>query len=71
MLVMAKKKKTEYVDQHRDPRLAFHCPADIIGRLDAFVAASRPATTQSAVLRDALDEYLTAKGFPPTSEPKK
>ena len=38
---------------------------ELAAALDAFLQSVRPKTTTSAVLIAALEDYLTAKGFPP------
>lgn len=57
-------------DRHRQPRKAFHAPADLFEALEKFIAESRPQPTESECLRTALEQFLESKGYwpPPNKE---
>jgi hypothetical protein len=80
MLVMSEKKKpgrkpspdskrSKGEDRHAQPRKAFHAPAELFSALEKYVAETRPAPTEAAALRIALEEFLEKRGFwPPKGE---
>ncbi len=52
-------------DRHTKPRKAFHAPAELFAALDRYIEETRPQPTDSSVLREALERYLTDKGYWP------
>lgn len=50
-------------DRHKQPKETFHLPAALQTALAEYVASHRPRTTKSDVIRLALEEYLTEKGY--------
>lgn len=67
LAVMAKRKRTDAAgkpasrvptDRHLKPRVVFHPPQSLLDRLDAHVDSIRPGTDRTAVLCDAIMEYL-------------
>lgn len=66
-LQMAKKRTA---DRHRQPKKAFHAPAEMFKALEAFINSQLVPPDESAVLRQALREFLEQHGFwPPSKEP--
>src|SRR5262249_29082348 len=56
-------------DRHAEPRESFHLPRAMLDALTHYVDSARPPTTKSAVIRLALEEFLSGEGFwPPASE---
>jgi hypothetical protein len=51
--------------KNTSPREAFHLPAELREALTEYVAAQRPETDKSAVMRHALEEYLKRVGYWP------
>jgi hypothetical protein len=52
--------------RHVEPREAFHLPQALLDVLEQFVEDCRPRTSKSAVLRQALEEFLERVGvWPP------
>ena len=49
-------------------REAFHLPRKLVEALEAYVSSSRPATSKSAVLRLALEEYLRREAAWPADQ---
>ena len=60
-----KKKTGAGGDRHTHPRKAFHAPAPLLGVLAKYVASVSPATTESAVIRLAIERFLTVQGLWP------
>lgn len=62
-------KRSQGVDRHTQPRLAFHLPADLHSAFKAYLDATEPRPNESEVLRLALKRFLSSVRFwPPTSE---
>lgn len=58
-------------DRHKEPRLAFHLPQPLFDAFKAHVASLEPEATDAAVLRLALERYLTSVGrWPPPPSPE-
>jgi hypothetical protein len=58
--------------RHIEPRESFHLPQALLDALIRYVDQTRPETTKSAVIRLALEEFLTEAGFwPPPSPPSR
>jgi hypothetical protein len=55
-------------DRHTEPRESFHLPGPLSAALSAYVDGSRPKTTKSAVIRLALEEFLTRVNLWPPAE---
>ena len=75
MGVMAKKrndsKRTQGVDRHVKPRLAFHLEKQLLDAVEQLVETTRPQPTVTSVITAALEEYLTARGlWPPPPKDK-
>jgi hypothetical protein len=73
MPLMAKKrpnsKRTQGLDRHLRPRLAFHLDQALLEALERYIATTRPRPTTTAVLVAALEEYLASRGeWPPAEE---
>ncbi len=63
---MAKQKRTRSKPvQRTEPREAFHLPADLREALVKFVDDARPETSKTAVIKLALEEFLTKHGYWP------
>ena len=59
-------KRSQGVDRHAQPRLAFHLPQSLHDAFKAHVEGLRPKPNESAVLREALEQYLGRVGaWPP------
>lgn len=71
MLYMAKKrpdsKRTQGIDRHTKPRLAFHLDARLLAALERYISETKPRPTTTAVVVLALEEYLEERGFWPSS----
>jgi hypothetical protein len=71
---MAKKradsKRSQKVDRHTRPRLAFHLDAELLQALERFVDDTSPRPTTTSAIITALEAYLTSKGYWP-SPPRK
>lgn len=61
-------KRSQGVDRHTQPRKAFHAPQELFDALNRYIAGARPAPTDAAVLRTALEEFLEKRGFWPPKE---
>jgi len=59
------------VDRHKDPRKAFHAPAELFAALDRYVSQTKPPPSESAALRTALEEFLTNRGYWPPERKRK
>ncbi len=70
MLGMKKKPKraADKQNRHAEPREAFHLPADLQAALEVAAVLSEPPAGKSAVIRFALEKYLTHRSFYPPSE---
>jgi hypothetical protein len=68
--IMSRPKKQPGRDRHREPREVFHLPPELREALAAYVASVEPATTRSAVVRLALQRFLTDVGFWPPAAGK-
>lgn len=51
------------VDRHTQPRKAFHAPAALFAALARYITETRPAPTEAAALRIAVEEFLEKRGF--------
>lgn len=51
--------------KHKDPRLAFHLPDELLAAFNACIASLRPPPTDSAMLRTFVEEALERRGFWP------
>jgi hypothetical protein len=70
---MAKRRKDKpradkSANRHVQPRLAFHLSQELLDAFDAYITSLEPRPAESAVLRLALEKYLTEKGFWPKRE---
>ena len=63
-------KRSQGANRHRHPRKAFHAEEELFKVLEEFALQSRPQASESAVMRDALIEYFTARDLWPP-KPKK
>lgn len=63
-------KRSQGGSRHKTPRKVFHGPQELFDALTAYIEATRPQPTDSAVLRVALEEFLASKGFWPPMEGK-
>lgn len=72
MTLMAKKKpdskRSQGVDRHTEPRLAFHLPQSLLTALEQHVAGLSPRPTMKATLVAAIEEYLARRGAWPPAE---
>ncbi len=59
------KKNPRNLNRHVAPRESFHLPEDLREALEAFIDHSDPKPGKSAVLRSALQDYLSRHGFWP------
>ena len=50
-------------NRHVEPRESFHLPQAMLDALTSYVERQRPATSKSAVIRLALEEFLTRQGM--------
>lgn len=57
------------VYKHKEPREAFHLPESLQQALEDYVGYVRPATSKTAVLKAALEDYLERQGFWPPHGP--
>src|SRR4051794_40643992 len=64
------KRKSQSASRHVEPRETFHLPQELLDALVRCVNDTRPETTKSAVIRSALEDYLTARGYWPASGQK-
>jgi len=62
-------KRSLGLPRHKMPRKAFHGPQSLFDALDEYVSVTRPQTSDSAVLREALEEYLAKRGKWPAKKP--
>jgi hypothetical protein len=62
-----RKRTTQRSDRHTEPREAFHLSQQLLDALTGYVEKTRPATTKSAVIRLALEEFLASKGEWPSA----
>jgi hypothetical protein len=62
---MAKKKQQK--DRHAQPRLVFHLSDALLEAFNNYTASLQPKPADSAVLRLALERYLTEVGYWPPS----
>lgn len=53
-----KSKRSLGTDRHVKPRVVFHPSRDLLDRLDEHVDSVRPATDRTAVIIEAIEEYL-------------
>jgi hypothetical protein len=51
--------------RHAEPRESFHLPQALLDALLTYVERTRPETSKSAVIRLALEEFLTRAGLWP------
>jgi hypothetical protein len=70
MAPMAKKKpeskRSQGVDRHANPRLAFHLDAKLLSALEKHIETLSPRPSMTATLVAAIEEFLTARGcWPP------
>jgi hypothetical protein len=56
-------------NRHAEPRESFHLPQALLDALLRYVGQTRPETTKSAVIRLALEEFLTRAGMWPPPQP--
>jgi hypothetical protein len=78
MLAMSKKKpgrkqdpdskRSQGLDRHAEPRLAFHLEQELLDALDAYRSGQRVKPPVSEVLRTALREFLRREGCWPPAE---
>lgn len=78
MLCMSKKKpgrkpspdskRTQGVDRHTQPRKAFHAAPELFAAMERYILEARPAPSEAAVLRIALEEFLEKRGYWPPKE---
>jgi hypothetical protein len=70
LATMGKKKSRDprNKSRHKQPRLAFHLPQELYDAFDGYVEALRPKPPESAVLRLALEEFLTRAGAWPLKQ---
>lgn len=61
-------KRSLGADRHTHPRKAFHAPAPLFAALERYIADARPAPTEAAALRIALEEFLIKRGYWPPKE---
>jgi hypothetical protein len=62
MLATMAKKKPAGQDRHTEPRESFHLSQELLDALVRYVGRTRPETSKSAVIRLALEEFLTRTG---------
>lgn len=55
-------KRSKGGDRHTKPRKAFHAGPELFEALDRYIDNTRPMPTESAVLREALEDYLAIRG---------
>jgi hypothetical protein len=60
-----KSKRSLGTDRHVKPRVVFHPPRELLDRLDEHVLAVRPSTDRTAVLIEAIEEYLRKQSKKP------
>lgn len=54
-------------DYASGPRKAFHAPAELFEAMDQYRLATTPQPSEAAILRGALEHFLTVRGYwPPT-----
>lgn len=72
MIGMAKKqpdsKRTQGVDRHLKPRLAFHLDQDLLDAMERYIETTKPKPTTTSVIVTAIEEFLTSKGCWPQGE---
>jgi hypothetical protein len=70
--VMSKKKadskRSQGIDRHTTPRVVFHMPQDLFDAFQEYMSSLEPASTDSAVMRLALQRYLESKGYWPRAK---
>jgi hypothetical protein len=64
---MAKQKKNQQKDRHAQPRLVFHLSEALLAAFNEYTSTLQPRPADSAVLRLALERYLTEVGYWPPS----
>jgi hypothetical protein len=71
MSVMARKKpdskRSQGVDRHVSPRLAFHLDQSLLAALEQHIESLSPRPSMKATLVAAIEEYLRARGCWPTT----
>jgi len=58
-------KRSRGVPRNIHPRKVFHAPQELFTALEKYVATTKPRATESSAIRDALEDYLKARGFWP------
>lgn len=58
-------KRSQAADRHAHPRKAFHAPEELFTALSKYVLDTKPQTSDAAVLRLALEEFLEKRGYWP------
>lgn len=59
-------KRSKGANRHKHPRKAFHAEPALMKMIEDTVAETRPQTSESAVIREALIEYFERRGkWPP------
>ncbi len=58
-----KSKRSQGGDRHSLPRKAFHAPPEVFAALNRYVSDQKLETSESAVLRLALTQFLEREGY--------
>jgi len=62
-------KRNQPGDRHRQPRKAFHAPAELFAALERYIAETKPQPTEASALRLALEQFLERAGYWPPQPP--